>query len=170
MLVNICSKSSDSQLWKAINHAWPKVKANVVWTMGNGKKIRFWINNWIALVTRILCNSVTIIASPLICPRLRKNSRMGKVTRTPPYLMILSLSIHVLKSKLSLLLVERLMRTPFGGPLRVLCNLLSKVLMIVLLGIMVLLVRGTSVSIGLPITVSLFLISIFMCFISLKES
>uniref|UniRef100_A0A6N2KBG0 Reverse transcriptase zinc-binding domain-containing protein n=1 Tax=Salix viminalis TaxID=40686 RepID=A0A6N2KBG0_SALVM len=40
--------SRDSMLWKAICQVWQKVHQNISWNLGNGKKILFWKDCWLA--------------------------------------------------------------------------------------------------------------------------
>ncbi|KAI9117100.1 hypothetical protein K1719_012099 [Acacia pycnantha] len=41
------TQSTDSDLWKNLARIWPRVTENVCWELGDGKKIKFWQDNWI---------------------------------------------------------------------------------------------------------------------------
>lgn len=32
---------------KGIMNPWPKLKEGALWSLGNGKQVRFWIDRWI---------------------------------------------------------------------------------------------------------------------------
>ncbi|KAI9071607.1 hypothetical protein K1719_046429 [Acacia pycnantha] len=38
---------SDSEIWKNIARIWPKLTENVCWELGDGRRIKFWHDNWI---------------------------------------------------------------------------------------------------------------------------
>ena len=39
--------SSGSYLWRAVCSVWKNVKARVKWSLGDGKKVKFWLDNWV---------------------------------------------------------------------------------------------------------------------------
>lgn len=43
----IQGKKKESALWKAICKVWPQAIAGVGWSIGNGRKIRFWKDDWL---------------------------------------------------------------------------------------------------------------------------
>ncbi|GAU49151.1 hypothetical protein TSUD_87340 [Trifolium subterraneum] len=42
----ITSLSYDSPLWKALTGIWDKFQQNIVWNLGNGNHINFWLDKW----------------------------------------------------------------------------------------------------------------------------
>jgi len=44
--VAIDSKSYDSPLWKALTGIWKQFQQNIVWQLGNGNNINFWMDKW----------------------------------------------------------------------------------------------------------------------------
>ncbi|WJX23885.1 hypothetical protein P8452_13067 [Trifolium repens] len=46
LCTTISSLSYDSPLWKALTSIWDKFQQNVVWNLGNGNHINFWLDKW----------------------------------------------------------------------------------------------------------------------------
>jgi hypothetical protein len=44
--VTIKSQSYDSPLWKTLSGIWDQFQQNIVWHVGYGKNINFWLDKW----------------------------------------------------------------------------------------------------------------------------
>jgi len=44
--VAVDSKSYDSPLWKALTGIWEQFQQNIVWQLGDGNNINFWMDKW----------------------------------------------------------------------------------------------------------------------------
>ena len=45
--VNMDLPTSSSYLWRTICRVWKNVKVGVKWSLGDGKKMKFWLGNWV---------------------------------------------------------------------------------------------------------------------------
>ncbi|PNX73126.1 hypothetical protein L195_g029024 [Trifolium pratense] len=45
--VTIYSQPYDSPLWKALTGIWDQFQQNIVWQLGDGNNINFWLDKWI---------------------------------------------------------------------------------------------------------------------------
>ena len=41
-------------LWKGIKHVWVDMISNVGWSLGNGSKVQFWLDNWLGLSSPLI--------------------------------------------------------------------------------------------------------------------
>ncbi|KAH1067662.1 hypothetical protein J1N35_032649 [Gossypium stocksii] len=39
-----------SYMWKAVAKAWPLLRSNIIWSIGNGRTVRCWEDNWVPTV------------------------------------------------------------------------------------------------------------------------
>ncbi|XP_025704008.1 uncharacterized protein [Arachis hypogaea] len=91
---NILSKQSDSDLWRSLAKVWGSFKDNIEFSIGNGRRIRLWIDPWLknegARRRKLFgtgdechrCNSLTEDQSHVLrdCPAA---SKLGKNNQTP---------------------------------------------------------------------------------------
>ncbi|KAH1081004.1 hypothetical protein J1N35_020765 [Gossypium stocksii] len=40
-------RNSCSYIWKAVAKAWPLLRSNIIWSIGNRKTVRCWKGNWV---------------------------------------------------------------------------------------------------------------------------
>ncbi|KAK7251436.1 hypothetical protein RIF29_34630 [Crotalaria pallida] len=52
--ISLGSYSNKSSLWRGIVSACPKVYEGLLWIMGNGCKIKFWRDNWIPGIGKLV--------------------------------------------------------------------------------------------------------------------
>ncbi|CAJ2637065.1 unnamed protein product [Trifolium pratense] len=63
---SINSQPYDSPLWKALTDIWDKFQENMVWQLGDGNTINFWLDKWIPDGTSLInSSSQTIIDTTL---------------------------------------------------------------------------------------------------------
>ena len=47
IIPQVRSSKGSSNLWRGVCRAWPMVENNVIWRIGDGKKIKFWSDRWL---------------------------------------------------------------------------------------------------------------------------
>ncbi|XP_061371034.1 uncharacterized protein LOC133313656 [Gastrolobium bilobum] len=60
LMKEVSCKTYDSHLWKSLCRIWPKMLNNTVWQIGNGRKIKFWKDDWVGNSS----NLISITAAP----------------------------------------------------------------------------------------------------------
>lgn len=58
-------KASDSYIWKALTACWDIIKGEVIWAVGDGNTINFWLDKWIDK-TRSLCDIVNNVPTKML--------------------------------------------------------------------------------------------------------
>ena len=51
----------DSPLWKALNCTWEKFQNHIVWQLGDGNKINFWMDKWTSSGSPLILNAINKI-------------------------------------------------------------------------------------------------------------
>nr|KYP72230.1 Putative ribonuclease H protein At1g65750 family [Cajanus cajan] len=57
----VTKKSSMSNLWQGICAAWDWFRPNIRWKVGNGRKLGFWIDNWLPGLGAIINHALVFI-------------------------------------------------------------------------------------------------------------
>ncbi|CAJ2658994.1 unnamed protein product [Trifolium pratense] len=67
--VTISSQPYDSPLWKALTGIWEKFQQNIVWQLGDGNNINFWLDKWTPSGTSLLSVTNQIIIDTTLSVR-----------------------------------------------------------------------------------------------------
>lgn len=60
MLPQSISRNSCSFVWRSLSHVWPEVLSNIFWSVGDGRLINFWNDNWIKKIRPLRDYSVEV--------------------------------------------------------------------------------------------------------------